>query len=380
VRSARSRRPPWAALGRAVELAGGVAYVWLASRWSGGSVTLPALALGWAVVLLGLVVLHECAHAAVARAAGLRVTAIVLGSGRRWATLRLGTTEVQVRGLPLHGATHLGTDRPDRVRARFLAAVAAGPATSLALAAAAAMAWPDGHGWGVWRAAVVALGVTAGSSALIPRDAHGHPASDGALLLRALAGHDPGVDLRHALATVLAHRAGPGDLEEAERLTGGLEAGLEHPGLEGTRAMVLLRMGRAPEAVVAYERALGRQEEPAADVAARARLAVARYGAGDLDRGRVELAELLRDHPDHPEVRAALAAVAAVEVAAVRQRWDALAGDESERVRALRAALGAGGPTTAHALAHLRADDAVDDGIARALGGEPVPPEPDVRR
>jgi hypothetical protein len=360
-------------VGTVVELAGGVAYVWLASRWSGGSVTLPALALAWVVVMLGLVVLHEAAHAAVARVAGLRVAAIVLGSGRRWVTVRLGRTEVQVRGLPLHGATHLGTDRPGRVRSRFVAAVAAGPAASLVLAAAAAVAWPDGDGWGVWRAAVVALGITAGSSALIPRTVHGQLASDGALLRRALAGHDPGSDLRHALAAALAHRAGPGDLEEADRLTSGVDAEPQSPGLEGTRAMVLLRMGRAPEAVDAYERSLGQLEDPAGDLAARARLAVARYGAGDLDRGRADLAELLRDHREHPEVRAALAAVAEVEVTAVRERWDGLDGDAGRRAAALRAALGVGRLTTAHALAHLGAHvgetRSAEDHLARAVEG-----------
>jgi hypothetical protein len=131
--------------------------------------------------------------------------------------------------------------------------------------------------------------------------------------VRSLAGHDPGGDLRHALVDALARRAGPGDLEEAERLSDAVGVGFEHPEMEGTRAMVLLRMGRAPEAVAVYERLLRCQADPADDVTSRARLAVACYGAGDPDRGRRELAALLRDHAQHPEVRAALDAVATEE-------------------------------------------------------------------
>jgi tetratricopeptide (TPR) repeat protein len=176
---------------------------------------------------------------------------------------------------------------------------------------------------------------------------------------RAALAEDPSADLRRLLGNVLAfalaHRAGPGDLDEADRISSELYTGDPgQPGLADTRGLVLLRLGRAAEAVDPLERsATDRALPERARAEVLARLAVARYGAGDPHGGRRDLARAIGVDATDPDVAAAVRAVAAAEAGFVRGFWDLVEGDEPTRAGELRRALGPAAPATLAVLSHL---------------------------
>jgi tetratricopeptide (TPR) repeat protein len=88
-----------------------------------------------------LVTLHELAHALTARAVGLEVTLVRLGSGPFvWAGRAL-SFPVRLYAWPLSGLTHLSGHPAQWVRTRVWLAVLMGPLSNLALAGAAIVLW-----------------------------------------------------------------------------------------------------------------------------------------------------------------------------------------------------------------------------------------------
>ena len=94
-----------------------------------------------AFVFPALVILHELAHALTARAVGLEVTLMRLGSGPFvWAGKAL-SFPVRLYAWPLSGLTHLSGHTAQWVRTRVWLTVLMGPLSNLALAGAAIVLW-----------------------------------------------------------------------------------------------------------------------------------------------------------------------------------------------------------------------------------------------
>jgi tetratricopeptide (TPR) repeat protein len=88
-----------------------------------------------------LVILHELAHALTARAVGLEVTLVRLGSGPFvWAGKAL-SFPVRLYAWPLSGLTHLSGHPAQWVRTRVWLTVLMGPLSNLVLAGAASVFW-----------------------------------------------------------------------------------------------------------------------------------------------------------------------------------------------------------------------------------------------
>jgi tetratricopeptide (TPR) repeat protein len=88
-----------------------------------------------------LIILHELAHALTARAVGLEVTLVRLGSGPCvWAGNAL-SFPVRLYAWPLSGLTHLSGHTAQWVRTRVWLTVLMGPLGNLALAGAAIVLW-----------------------------------------------------------------------------------------------------------------------------------------------------------------------------------------------------------------------------------------------
>jgi tetratricopeptide (TPR) repeat protein len=88
-----------------------------------------------------LIILHELAHALVARAAGLEVTLIRLGSGPLVWVGRALSFPVRLYTWPLSGLTHLSGHHTQWVRVRLWLTVLMGPLSNLILAGAAIVLW-----------------------------------------------------------------------------------------------------------------------------------------------------------------------------------------------------------------------------------------------
>lgn len=99
------------------------------------------LLLASAVIELLTIVLHEMGHALAAKAVGLKVSVMILGSGQLlWAGKLLGLP-IRLYAWPSMGSTQLG-GRPTRlIRARVWLTTLMGPVTNLCLMAAAIVFW-----------------------------------------------------------------------------------------------------------------------------------------------------------------------------------------------------------------------------------------------
>lgn len=104
-----------------------------------------ALFSGFYLIAEAQVVPHEAGHAFMAGLCGFRVFRVELGEGRSVAEVRLGGTVVEVRALPMGGATWSSTDDPRRYRLRRTLVVAAGPVVTAAIAGLA-WRWPTEPG------------------------------------------------------------------------------------------------------------------------------------------------------------------------------------------------------------------------------------------
>jgi tetratricopeptide (TPR) repeat protein len=83
------------------------------------------------------IALHEAGHALVARALGLDVPRVQVGTGRELLVWRTARTRLSLHALPFLGMTLVGAKSIARLRLRFWLIVLAGPLVSLAVAAAA---------------------------------------------------------------------------------------------------------------------------------------------------------------------------------------------------------------------------------------------------
>jgi len=96
------------------------------------------------LITLASVALHEGGHLLAARAFGLQVPRVQLGLGRQLQRRRWAQTTVTVHVLPLAGMTYVGGKSSWGVRWPYWAAVAAGPAVTLAIV----LGLVAGHGGG----------------------------------------------------------------------------------------------------------------------------------------------------------------------------------------------------------------------------------------
>ncbi|KAF0108543.1 MAG: regulator of sigma E protease [Anaerolineaceae bacterium] len=87
------------------------------------------------VLVIPLIFVHELAHTAVAALTGLRVFAVLLGSGRSLVAFRWLGINWNVRVLPVGGATLISGPRSRGYRIRLFFTYLAGPLTHLALMA-----------------------------------------------------------------------------------------------------------------------------------------------------------------------------------------------------------------------------------------------------
>jgi tetratricopeptide (TPR) repeat protein len=94
------------------------------------------------LVILGSIVLHEAGHAVAARALGLQVPRVQIGTGRPVARRRWGQTTVALHAFPLMGLTYMGGQRLGGLKGRLWVSIAAGPAVSLAIIATV-LAWRE---------------------------------------------------------------------------------------------------------------------------------------------------------------------------------------------------------------------------------------------
>jgi len=77
---------------------------------------------------------HEAGHALAGWAVGLRIRRVELGVGGELTRLRIGSTSVVIRALPVAGKVMFGGGPRRRARSRFLISIGAGPAASAAVA------------------------------------------------------------------------------------------------------------------------------------------------------------------------------------------------------------------------------------------------------
>lgn len=150
----------------------------------------------FSVFALVIVPLHEAAHALAARALGLRLFAVTLGSGRLWRRVRLLGVTVELRAIPAGGFAHGAPLRAEGARWRMAGFALAGPSMN-ALLAVAAWPWlPELGDVAAWRSLAgalacgwVAANVFAVTACLLPyqmRSAIGPTPSDGLIVWNAL--------------------------------------------------------------------------------------------------------------------------------------------------------------------------------------------------
>lgn len=107
-----------------------------------GDVSWYAVALNTLTLLVALALstaAHEAAHALVAHALGLSVTAVYVGRGPAWRTWVVGRTRVVIQRVPFTGLTMVAASSMRWIRVRLMAVYAAGPLSNLLLLAAV---WP----------------------------------------------------------------------------------------------------------------------------------------------------------------------------------------------------------------------------------------------
>lgn len=134
-RRRRAREGAWMWISLPVMAALGLLLMWHDPRDPVGPVVVN-LALFFSFQVLTILP-HEAGHALAARALGLRVFRIILGAGRRVARFRIGGTVVEVRPVPLGGATVFGARGPSLFRLRLFLTALAGPLANVALLGAA---------------------------------------------------------------------------------------------------------------------------------------------------------------------------------------------------------------------------------------------------
>jgi hypothetical protein len=181
------------------------------------------------------------------------------------------------------------------------------------------------------------------------------------------------IPLRNGLAYALAQRSAPGDLDEALTVAALLDPSTDGPAVSDTVGLVLLRAGRAAEALPHLRSA---HDDPTLLAPARAEvaahLAEAAYATGDAHLGRKALARALRDGGAESEVDRALATAAEREAEVIRGFWEGTSGGDDDRATELIAALGDSAQATIAALGRASAGDpelaTIADALRRARG------------
>lgn len=93
------------------------------------------------------VALHELGHAVVAALLRTRVHHVSIGWGPLLGSVRVRSTNVELRAVPTEGFVAVSTHRAVAIRARMVATFLAGPAANLAVVTAVAVLRPSGAFW-----------------------------------------------------------------------------------------------------------------------------------------------------------------------------------------------------------------------------------------
>lgn len=273
--------------------------------------------------------LHELAHAAVARALGMKVWRLSVGAGRRWADRAWGDFVVEVRSWWVMGCV-VAEPRASRFPAAAWALmVSAGPAANLLLAACAAAGWWS-LPWGMGANFLGFFALTNGMTFALSAWPHmiggsGGLPSDGMQLLRLL--RDGGARHRRTWrlsghATASTEMMSRGRAAEAlARIDAGLaDAGLfpeARQELESNRVVALIHAGRFREASRWGDRLL---DDPGSDPQRRALLLNNRVWAGLMDGQVAQAAGWAREMGEArkslPGVSALTSTTAACQIAA----------------------------------------------------------------
>ena len=103
----------------------------LFSDYNPRKLSVPFFLAAWILLL----VIHEFAHAAIARAVGWKVSQIVIGSGRRRYGFKVGHTSIEFRSIPLSGFVLPQQTDYIAPRLKHFCIYAAGPGVELLLSA-----------------------------------------------------------------------------------------------------------------------------------------------------------------------------------------------------------------------------------------------------
>ena len=142
--------------------------------------------LGLHPLLLLAVGVHEAGHALVGRLVGFRVFEVQVGTGPKMAVFHFLGTRVELRAAPLCGFTSWAPTAVEGYGGRLFAAVAAGPAANLALAALGGALLASGAA-SRWALGLAAVNGWIALQNLVPRrrsSPAGRSGNDGAVLCR----------------------------------------------------------------------------------------------------------------------------------------------------------------------------------------------------
>ena len=268
-----------------------------------------------------LVPLHELGHAVAGWLAGLEVRRIVLGQGRRIWEGQLGRLRLELRQMPVAGATSLAAKDTRFFRTRMFVAVVAGPLVNVAGAIAipsplspAGALEPAAALGGLMPLAVLwAANWFLLFGSIWPQIVQGPGVpvlSDGAFLWRLLRMSDRDARLMWAATDLTEWRElrDAGDDERALAVATSVRR--RHPDLAEFEACVgvsLLECGAPGEARECFLAALDRAATPFARASARSNVAYAHFAVGDDDR-RAEAdehsTEAMKTLGEMPAVRA----------------------------------------------------------------------------
>jgi len=198
------------------------------------------------------VVPHELGHAIVGRCVGFRVLRITVGVGSPVVDARVGSTQIDVRALPVGGLTVGTTSVRRALRLRLWLFAAGGPAVTIAVTVVAwRLAQGIGPGWlGSVLSAFVFAGVVTAVGNLVPFCSRGL-SSDGWKLLTTPFVSSASLDLlvRQSDVAEIAERSRRGDHDDA--VVRAREQAARHPDVQERQlalVAVLIRAERWGEA------------------------------------------------------------------------------------------------------------------------------------
>jgi tetratricopeptide (TPR) repeat protein len=125
-----------------------------------------------ALVIIPLILIHELAHAAVAKLTGLRVFGIVIGVGKTIWSGKLFGMQWAINSLPIGGITSVGARPVPNIRGKLFLVYLAGPASHILLAYASHLLsrmLPAGSFWGRFLVALVFANILLALFNLFPR-------------------------------------------------------------------------------------------------------------------------------------------------------------------------------------------------------------------